>query len=729
MRRTVRSNRKTALVKTNEGQIRGIRTNVEIPTFNNISNDNTNNNIITSSRRILNKRSITIYANNTNDKHNVSIYQFLKIPYAIQPKRWEYAKYPPKKYNNTYDATKTKLPSSAQSLDNNNALFQTQQILSYAGENSRGNNMNKTISSEILQEDCLYLNVYVPEKKLKTNKNTLFSDDNNNDVTAGGKFKASRILQRLKKDGGTNSNKKNNSNTNEPSAPVMVYFHSDFNYQNGFSNVQNVNNLIASNNDCIIVTPSYRLGIFGFFVHSNIRHTYGNANNSETTTQGNYGLVDQILALKWVNDNIEHFGGDRSNITICGSKSGGSSVLHLMSIPSARMLFHKAISFSSSALNVNQNYNLNIAIQRSMKFIKFAVGNDVDGNVSLDTLRNMPTLRLLRLIDQYNHNGDPIHFLPVVDGVIRLISTIKAISSKSSRHDVFSNVPLLIGFASNDGIFYQKMNIKPSHAAVGNSNNKAFTNNIKTEKDFQEMVPKIYNDSENDVIMYYDINEDEPTKTLERTLELMYTDSYFGSQSEWIAKELSIRNHPVFTYLFNREPSPNKSLGKRLGAFSGSDLDFWFNSTNMRGGNKLVHPIDKRLTKLLQIFFYNFMKTSNPNKPIKTEIVNPNSDSNNKNVYEWEPFILATQKTMYFHQVEDGERGVPIDHKKVCEMLYDWKRVYRYGPHIQLLENILAKDDDSNKNLMEYGKDNFEGGVRKNMMAALGDHLKPKSRL
>ena len=72
-------------------------------------------------------------------------------------------------------------------------------------------------------------------------------------------------------------------------------------------------------------------------------------------------------------------------------------------------------------------------------------------------------------------------------------------------------------------------------------------------------------------------------------------------------------------------------------------------------------------------------------------VVNPNSDSNNKNVYEWEPFILATQKTMYFHQVEDGERGVPIDHKKVCEMLYDWKRVYRYGPHIQLLENILAK--------------------------------------
>ena len=71
MRRTVRSYRKTALVKTNEGQIRGIRTNVEIPTFNNISNDNTNNNIITSSRRILNKRSITIYANNTNDKHNV----------------------------------------------------------------------------------------------------------------------------------------------------------------------------------------------------------------------------------------------------------------------------------------------------------------------------------------------------------------------------------------------------------------------------------------------------------------------------------------------------------------------------------------------------------------------------------------------------------------------------------------------------------------------------------
>ena len=52
----------------------------------------------------------------------------------------------------------------------------------------------------------------------------------------------------------------------------------------------------------------------------------------------------------------------------------------------------------------------------------------------------------------------------------------------------------------------------------------------------------------------------------------MYTDSYFGL-IEWIAKELSIRNH-LYLYLFNREPSPNKSLGKRLGAFSGLDLDF-----------------------------------------------------------------------------------------------------------------------------------------------------------
>ena len=88
--------------------------------------------------------------------------------------------------------------------------------------------------------------------------------------------------------------------------------------------------------DVIVVSINYRLGILGFL-------------NSNGTLKGNYGLWDQIMALQWVQDNIESFGGDKTSVTIFGESAGGFSVSLLAMSPMAKGLFHRVIAQSGVA--------------------------------------------------------------------------------------------------------------------------------------------------------------------------------------------------------------------------------------------------------------------------------------------------------------------------------------------------------------------------------------------
>lgn len=90
----------------------------------------------------------------------------------------------------------------------------------------------------------------------------------------------------------------------------------------------------------VFVSFNYRLGIFGFM------------STEDQTVSGNYGLKDQVLALQWIKDNIEYFGGDPNRITIFGESAGGASVSYLLQIPQAQGLFNAAIVQSGNSLNL-----------------------------------------------------------------------------------------------------------------------------------------------------------------------------------------------------------------------------------------------------------------------------------------------------------------------------------------------------------------------------------------
>ena len=123
-------------------------------------------------------------------------------------------------------------------------------------------------------------------------------------------------------------------------APVMVWIHGGA-LTTGSGSEPMYDGTKLAERGVVVVSINYRLGVLGYLAHP-LLSAESNGNIS-----GNYGLLDQIEALRWVKRNIAAFGGDPSNVTIAGESAGGLSVMYLMASPPARGLFHKAIAQSA----------------------------------------------------------------------------------------------------------------------------------------------------------------------------------------------------------------------------------------------------------------------------------------------------------------------------------------------------------------------------------------------
>ncbi len=130
-------------------------------------------------------------------------------------------------------------------------------------------------------------------------------------------------------------------NISETNLPILVFIHGG-SLTNGSGASNDYNGEAMAKLGVIMITIQYRLGVFGYFAHPDLR------NESPNHTTGNYGLLDQIFALNWINNNAANFGGDKNNITIAGESAGSSSVSALCTSPLASGLFKRAIGESSS---------------------------------------------------------------------------------------------------------------------------------------------------------------------------------------------------------------------------------------------------------------------------------------------------------------------------------------------------------------------------------------------
>lgn len=204
--------------------------------------------------------------------------------------------------------------------------------------------------------------------------------------------------------------------------PVLVWIHGGM--FTGGSAATYVGANLSRDGDIVVVTINYRLGVFGF---SNFVDTTG-----DKTFATNAGLRDQILALEWVRDNIEAFGGDPGRVTIAGESVGGCSVMLLLSSNQAKPLFHQAIAQSGSVTMISDR-----ATSREIAeaYIEAAEASD-----NPDKLRATSATDLLKLqssIEKRFPNVIPTG--PWFDGDL-LPSTFSAVASNTAT------VPLIVGY-------------------------------------------------------------------------------------------------------------------------------------------------------------------------------------------------------------------------------------------------------------------------------------------
>ena len=141
--------------------------------------------------------------------------------------------------------------------------------------------------------------------------------------------------------------------TSDEKLPVMFWIHGGSNTI-GTSSLYDPS-ILATSQRLIVVTINYRLGMFGWFIHPSIKKMSLDPEDQS----GNYGTLDQIAALKWVQSNIHQFGGDKNNVTIFGESAGGHNAYALMFSPLTTGLFHKVISQSGSTKTSTLNEMIN----------------------------------------------------------------------------------------------------------------------------------------------------------------------------------------------------------------------------------------------------------------------------------------------------------------------------------------------------------------------------------
>ncbi|MEO7047896.1 MAG: carboxylesterase family protein [Ferruginibacter sp.] len=185
----------------------------------------------------------------------------------------------------------------------------------------------------------------------------------------------------------------------------------------------------------ILVTVTYRLGVFGFFSHPLL------SAESAHGVSGNYGIMDQAAALKWIEENIAQFGGDPTNITIFGQSAGGGSVQSLCASPLSKTMMSKAIIMSGGGLgDARPGLSLDSAQVANKRMM------DYFGKTTLADMRNLSFDELINMSKEYgDKTRNRIGWSPVIDQYF-LTGTF----SETARANQIADIPYIIGFTAND---------------------------------------------------------------------------------------------------------------------------------------------------------------------------------------------------------------------------------------------------------------------------------------
>ena len=398
--------------------------------------------------------------------------------------------------------------------------------------------------SDGVSEDCLYLNVWTPAKR------------------------------------------------NTKDLPVLVYFYGGGNVAGDASEPRYDGESMAKKG-IVVITCNYRLNIFGFFSHPEL------SKESPYKASGNYGLLDQVAALKWVQKNISAFGGDPKKVTIAGESAGSISVSYQMASPLAKNLIAGAIGESGAGINPTlAPVPLAEAEKTGDEFAKKA------GYTTIAQLRALSTREVYEIYNESKRFGFPV----VIDGYF-LPKTIPQIFNAKEQ----AQVPLLVGWNSAE---------IPGQAFMFGQPYKEenFVNRVKAEypKDFEEVL-KLYPHS----------NE----KEIEISATQLSSDRFISySTWKWFDLHRNNSSQPVYRYLYSklRPPLVDNSVSSGLaggtvkkdpnapkppepvGAPHACEIEYCMGNLHLVKEYAWTDD-DLKVSETMLNYFANFIKTGNPN--------------------------------------------------------------------------------------------------------------------
>ncbi len=369
--------------------------------------------------------------------------------------------------------------------------------------------------------------------------------------------------------------------------PVMVWIHGGGFTGGSGSGPQTFGNHFAKQG-VILVTINYRLGRLGHFAFPALSKEH------PEEPKGSYAYMDQIAALQWVQKNINAFGGDPGNVTIFGFSAGGVSVHTLMTIPSAKGLFHKAISESGGGRDgvltgrpiSKDNIDPMYPVSAETIGINFARKNGIMG-ADQDALSKLRSLTAREIVDGGQENdgegGPRIYSGPILDG--KLVVETAESGYKGGRQ---MKVPLIIGSNS---------------AEIGGG----FVNSSSTKEELFSMFGKWADEAR----IAYDPDGD---SEFAEVITKFNTDWVWTEPARFTAKWFAKNGMPAYFYQFGYVP---QALKERMpyGAGHGSEVAFVFNNLNARWGSPDTTTEDEKVARIMNGYWVNFAKTGNPNGP------------------------------------------------------------------------------------------------------------------
>ncbi|XP_070254682.1 liver carboxylesterase 1-like isoform X2 [Myotis yumanensis] len=375
--------------------------------------------------------------------------------------------------------------------------------------------------------------------------------------------------------------------------PVMVWIHGGGLVVGGASTYDGL--ALSAHENVVVVIIQYRLGLWGFF------------STGDEHSRGNWGHLDQLAALRWVQENIANFGGDPGSVTIFGESAGGESVSVLVLSPLAKNLFHRAIS--ESGVFLTSGLVKKDTKATAQQIATFAGCQTTTSAVMVHCLRQKSEEELLETSLKMNFlrldlHGDPRESQPflssVVDGVLLPKMPEELLAEKQlnsvpymvgiNQQEFGWILPMMMGFPISEG----KLDQKTASSLLWQA--YSFTNIPEA------LIPA--------VIEKYLGGTDDPVKKQDRFLDLL-GDVVFGVPAVTVARGHRDAGAPTYMYEFRYRPSFSAVMRpKTVIGDHGDEIFSVFGVPFLKEG---ASEEEIKLSKMMMKFWANFARNGNPN--------------------------------------------------------------------------------------------------------------------